>query len=299
MFKKFHEVANANIKKDIKVIHKNYLSRIRNYYQISDDDLNRFSWVTGKKVLIFLIKVFNDNIYGYSTIVFAKPSNVNKILELNLVKETHQPSFGRIQDAAIKKRLNWIISQKLVSSRLLNNIIMSSLNYGYGTIREIGSRWYKEWVDHEYDSTLKLEQNSTSINYFPKTEQKYFFDRYHFKDMLNVIGNPQFSDELGQCIFAYEKQKWFLCASGLGSCLEHLMYIILNNYNKKGYKTLQSFPKMATANSYIERFKRYPINIDSRQATAIQLFFMARNSVDHFNTGKTQRIFCDLLFDGI
>lgn len=26
---------------------------------------------------------------------------------------------------------------------------------------------------------------------------------------------------------------------------------------------------------------------------------MARNSVDHFNTGKTQRIFCDVLLDGI
>ena len=26
---------------------------------------------------------------------------------------------------------------------------------------------------------------------------------------------------------------------------------------------------------------------------------MARNSVDHYNSGKTQRIFCDLLLDGI
>ena len=160
-------------------------------------------------------------------------------------------------------------------------------------------RWAKNWVDQEYYSTLKAESNPTPINHFPKISQRYFIDRYHFEDMLRIINNDQFTDELGQCMFAYENEKWFLCASGLGSCLEHLMYIILKNYADKGYPTLRRFPKDASAGEYIKRFGLDPINIDARQATAIRVFFMVRNSVDHFNTGKTQRLFCDLLFDGL
>lgn len=62
---------------------------------------------------------------------------------------------------------------------------------------------------------------------------------------------------------------------------------------------LNRFPKDPTAKDYVNRFRQKPIGIDSRQARAINLFFMARNSVDHYNSGKTQRIFCDLLLDGI
>ena len=51
-----------------------------------------------------------------------------------------------------------------------------------------------------------------------------------FDSMLKDIDDSQFTDEFNQCLFAYENEKWFLCAVGLGSCLEHLMYIILINY---------------------------------------------------------------------
>lgn len=105
--------------------------------------------------------------------------------------------------------------------------------------------------------------------------------------------------------FAYEHEKWFLCATGLESCLEHLMLIILTNYDNSGYRNeknerlFKGFPKKLTVQDYVRCFKKNPINITSRQATFINLLFMARNSIDYHNTGKTQKNLCDLLLDGI
>lgn len=302
MSNQFHISNNPQIIQLFNYAHKVYLNRIYKYYQIQGNDLNRFSWTGQKQVTIYLLKVFSDSEYKYSTIFFAKKSNKFKVLEADLVKETKNPLFGRINEAELKKRFNWMVNRNIIDKRLLKGIISASLDWDFSGLENDISfikNWAQQWVDKEFDNTSIAERNPTPVNYLPENTQRYFFDRYHFNDMLQAINNEQFTDELGQCIFAYENQKWFLCASGLGSCLEHLMYIILKNYADKGYPTLRRFPKDASAGEYIKRFGLDPINIDARQATAIRVFFMARNSVDHFNTGKTQRLFCDLLFDGL
>ena len=298
----------------IDYIHKIYNDRLE-FYGVQSADLNRFSWSGNKKVLIYGIRIYSD-VSGVkdpsSVLIFTTPSETqNKVLFLDLFNETKTPTFIKQYD--IKNKLNWIINNKLISTNIAPKIISGSLGYIYDDFKDIKveynndlsfvsgytERWVKEWVDAEYNATLKAESNPTLVNYFPNAFKKYFIDKYHFEDMLKEINNDQFTDEFNQCLFAYEHEKWFLCASGLGSCLEHLMYIILNNYAKKGYNTLNRFPKDPTAKDYVSRFRQKPIGIDSRQARAINLFFMARNSVDHYNSGKTQRIFCDLLLDGI
>lgn len=248
-----------------------------------------------------MLKVFSDSSYKYSTIIFARKSNdENKILYLDLINKTKNYSFGRINDAEITQRLSYLKDKGLVNERLINGIISSSKGWSLANFTpSLYKNWVKKWIDSEYDETMRAESNPTPVTRLSTSNQRFFIDRYHFEDMLNVIDNSQFTDELNQCIFAYRHEKWFLCASGLGSCLEHLMYIILKNYDDKGYKTLNKFAKNPTANEYVGRFRKPPLSIDSRRARAINLYFMARNSVDHFNTGKTQRIFCDLLFDGI
>lgn len=298
----------------IDYMHKYYNDRLE-FYGIQGTDSNRFSWSGNKKVLIYGIRIYLD-VSGVkdpsNILIFATPSETqNKILFLDLAKETKTSSFIKQYDKMGK--LNWLINNKLVSTDIVHNIIPGSLGYIYGDFKDIKikyndepsfvsgytERWTKEWIDAEYNATLEVESNPTPVNYFPNTFKRYFIDKYHFEDMLKEINNEQFTDEFNQCLFAYEHEKWFLCASGLGSCLEHLMYIILNNYAQKGYDILNRFPKDPTAKDYVNRFRRKPIGIDSRQARAINLFFMARNSVDHYNSGKTQRIFCDLLLDGI
>lgn len=295
-------------------LHRIYTERL-SFYGIQNSDLNRFSWSENKKVLICGIKVYADiatqgEPSGF--LVFAVPTNtLNKVLFLNLFNETKNPSFSRHYNE--QEMLNWIIDSGLISKSTAKNIVPGSLKMIFSVFDDIKINykdepnfvsnltedWIRSWVDKEYNSTLAAESTPTLVNYFPSTFKRYFIDKYHFEDMLKEINNDQFTDEFNQCLFAYEHEKWFLCASGLGSCLEHLMYIILNNYAKKGYNILNRFPKDPTAKDYVNRFRQKPIGIDSRQARAINLFFMARNSVDHYNSGKTQRIFCDLLLDGI
>lgn len=295
-------------------LHRIYTERL-SFYGIQSSDLNRFSWSENKKVLICGIKVYSD--FGprtnpSGTLLFAIPTNTqNKVLFLDLFNETRNPRFIKQYDD--KNKLNWIIDSQLISKNIAESVIPGSLKMTFSVFADIKINyqdqpnfvsgftedWIRSWVDKEYNSTLTAESNPTPVNYFPSTFKRYFIDKYHFEDMLKEINNDQFTDEFNQCLFAYEHEKWFLCASGLGSCLEHLMYIILNNYAKKGYNILNRFPKDPTAKDYINRFRQKPIGIDSRQARAINLFFMARNSVDHYNSGKTQRIFCDLLLDGI
>lgn len=307
MFKKFKSVTDSSIVEGIKKLHQKYNNRILDFYRISGNDLNRFSWFGNKPVTIFILKTFIDSAYNYqySTLVFAKKSDQNKILIMDLIKETKNPNFTKLLN---KDKINWLIDQKLLNPRILDKIIPASINDSNNMITSniyILTDWANAWVDQEYNTTLKAEANPTPINHFPKSSPRYFIDRYHFADMLETINDDQLTDELGQCIFAYQHEKWFLCAAGLGSCLEHLMYIILNNYDTKGYKDntnhhlLYQFPKSPTARDYITWFCRQPIAIDARQKSAFNLYFMARNSVDHFNTGKTQRIFCDVLLDGI
>lgn len=167
------------------------------------------------------------------------------------------------------------------------------------SLENIKNSWIKKWVDTEYSSSLNDLKKSNYTEPFPTLGKKLFVDRYHFDEMLKTLDDNQFNDEFNQCLFAYEHEKWFLCAAGLGSCLEHLMEKVIINYNKNGYPLLKSLSKDPTLKDYLNVFRKEPINLEPRQETYIKMLFMARNSVDHHNTGYTSKNICDSLLDGI
>ena len=298
-------------------LHAAYLERVK-FYHLPNTELTRFSWTENKKIILYAIKVYTDHpYYDYSTMYFAIKNNSqidNKLVTLDMINNTKTPKFSRIMDADVLKRTAWLINEKLIDKKINSLIIKSSVKFSFIPFeknrdeKNLYVTWAQRWVDKEYDETQKAESMSTLVQSFPNfpdTKQRFFIDRYHFKDMLDTIDDSQFTDEFNQCLFAYELEKWFLCATGLGSCLEHLMLIILTNYDNNGYRDakgdriFKGFPKNPTAQDYVRYFKKEPINITSRQATFINLLFTARNSVDHHNTGKTQKNLCDLLLDGI
>lgn len=297
-------------------LHQAYLKRV-NFYHVPKAELTRFSWSGHKHVIIYVVKVFSDYPgYDHSTMYFAVKADTTKadIKFMDLTNETNNPEFSRIGDSLVLSRVAWLISQGLIDKKISETIRQASTNFTFSDFDEkknndiFFEEWAKEWVDKEYDAAQEAEEHSTPVQKFPdfpNTKQRFFIDRYHFKDMLKSLNDSQFEDEFNQCLFAYENEKWFLCATGLGSCLEHLMLIILTNYDKNGFKDkkgkrlLKDFPKNPTAYDYVGYFKRAPINVTSRQATFINLLYMARNSVDHHNTGKTQKNLCDLLLNGI
>lgn len=86
-----------------------------------------------------------------------------------------------------------------------SKIIGSSVTFSYERIEKEGSflfdNWAQSWVDSEYDASISVEEKSTPIQLFPKTNQRFFIDRYHFDDMLATLNDSQFTDEFNQCLF--------------------------------------------------------------------------------------------------
>lgn len=303
----FEELTNnKGIQGIINKFHQLYIQRI-DYYQMKDKELTRFAWSPNKTISLYIIAVFSDNISdNKGSILFAIPNQTNnKLFYADLTKETTNYTFGSIIDSDVSKRISWMVSNKLISADFVKKICPSSLSFSFTNFKNnepidrLINNWAKSWVDNEYSNTLKGLQSKDIIEPFPFSNQQYFIDRYHFDKMLETLNDAQFTDEFNQCLFDYGQRKWFICATGLGSCLEHLMEKIIINYSKKGYKTLRGLGKDPTFKDYLIVFRKPPINMEPRQETYIKMLSMARNSVDHHNTGYTKKNICDSLLDGI
>lgn len=274
-------------------IKEGYIEEIKFIFgtdNIPEKEKSRFSFLGDKNITLCICSYTWHKRTWYIFFAHKTPSDDIKLEFYDFSVETNNYDFENI---TLNQRIEWLINKNLLNIRQ-ENIIWNSVNNGIfiqeSNLMEFGSNWAK----NEYEQTNKILQKNTKVERFPVINQHFFVDRYHFDDMLKSINDDQFSDEFNQCLFAYNHEKWFLCATGLGSCLEHLMYIIIANYGD--FKNLGKKP---TFKDYITKFKQPPISISSRQATFISLLFMARNSVDHHNTGNTHKNICDLLLDGI
>ncbi|NGY80458.1 hypothetical protein F6Y02_41050 (plasmid) [Bacillus megaterium] len=73
-----------------------------------------------------------------------------------------------------------------------------------------------------------------------------------------------------------------MCAAGLGSVLEHLLYLAIEKHvPEKDIKTNEN----STASEYIGQLKKSPFNINKRDVSHLKNIFAYRNSVSHFNKG--------------
>lgn len=282
-----------NNEEKIALIRKGYIDQIKFIFGVDDipeKERARFSFISNKNIeLNICFYTFHKHEW---CLFFANHSSEN-ITKLNIYDFQKQTNNYDFENLDTKSKLAWMLEKNLLKLNS-KDIIWNSIDISVSDSNDDLLSFGEHWAKLEYEQTNKTLYKRTSIEKFSTTNQKFFVDRYHFDDMLNAINDDQFTDEFNQCLFAYNHEKWFLCATGLGSCLEHLMYIIIANYGD--FKNLGKNP---TFKDYIAKFKQPPINISSRQATFISLLFMARNSVDHHNTGNTQKNICDLLLDGI
>lgn len=276
----------------ISIIKKGYTDEIKFIFgteSIPEKEKSRFSFIQNKNIEL---NICSYTWHKYTWYLFFANHSSDKI-KLNIYNFQEQTNIYEFEKLTLKQRIVWLIDHNLLKMKMQDIIqcsIDDTLSNDKANLLKLGENWAKK----EYEQTNATLQKETPVEKFSTTNQKFFIDRYHFDDMLNSINDDQFTDEFNQCLFAYNHEKWFLCATGLGSCLEHLMYIIIANYGD--FKNLGKNP---TFKDYIAKFKQPPISISSRQATFISLLFMARNSVDHHNTGNTQKNICDLLLDGI
>ncbi|MDN7065953.1 hypothetical protein [Lactiplantibacillus plantarum] len=291
-----------NEREALAIMKKAYQDEIAYIMGVNNTDFSRFYWADNRCLKMYLIKVFStlSSQISEKYIFFATKDTSDSIEILNFEKETHTFQF---ENTALVMRnvLNYMVSNKLLSKDIVPKIVPESFvqsffrtNINVLTQDKNLSRCLKKFADAEYKKTHDQLITQNKIEKFPLTQTKLFVDTYHFDQMLSTLNDNQFTDEFNQCLFAYQNQKWFLCAAGLGSCLEHLMLLTLSNYHKE-----TQLGRNPTAKDYLKAFTKEPIKLESRQQTFIDALFRLRNSVDHHNSGITSKRICDTLLDGI
>jgi len=304
-------IDGLNDEEIIKAIHSGYLKHLIFIFKpliYSSNDNNassRFSWTGNKHIHIYIVMVYAKKV-EYASLFFAtKEKEKDQLTYLDLIKETKNYQFENLFDP--KSKLDYIADKSLTIHKLKGDILEGSINIPSNTINFYSAErishntkisYYnnigEEFAENEYKRSHENLIKSNKVEPFPIANQRIFVDTYHFDKMLKFIHDEQFTDEFNQCLFAYEHEKWFLCAAGIGSCLEHLMLLTLSNYHKE-----KGLGRNPTAKDYLKAFTKEPIKLESRQQTYIDCLFRLRNSVDHHNAGYTSKEICDVLLHGL
>lgn len=291
---------NVDEEETIKKMRQAYFKEI-DYIGVSDTDKSRFSWTQNKYLEFHIFKVFSaDSLPGIENLLICSLENKkDNLIYHDLYDQTHSYDFEQLHQT--ESKLNYLIEKNDLKINS-EHIILNSIDFfcyseylGISSLIKGLEDYAKKYAKKEYENSKKSLEQRNVVESFPFSNKKIFIDKYHFNNMLKNINNDQFTDEFNQCLFAYEHEKWFISAAGLGSCIEHLMLIIIHNYQMD--KKLNS--RNPTASDYIRVFTQKPIGIDSRQQRFFYTLFGLRNSVDHHNSGYTSKNICDVLLSGI
>lgn len=247
----------------------------------SDEEL--FSW-KNNFMKIWCIGIDCKDIGNRRLLFFATTSTEDEFIAIDGVKETSVPKFYHLDSL---EKIDFLINNKVIPD-IKNSLITNSVN-SFASV----DGWIEDWFINESKSIEKLATPSKELFNFNKAIIRA--KRYNFEEMLNKINNEQFTIEFDECLYAYNNEKWFVCAAGLGGVLEHLLYLILEKNNMLD----SNFPDDATAKIYVEYLSRRPIKLRKREKTQLKSLFLIRNSVSHYNQGFTSKDQCTNLMNGI
>lgn len=270
------------ILKQMQLTYKFYLKEL----SVDQSSTDLFSWYQNK-LKIYLVVVRTIEINRNQLICFAIPSSseTDEIVILNHINKKLPLFFNDWESSA---QLCYLIENNIIPN-VTDNIIWSSFSDNVNH----ADFWVKSWILKEFKNTEALILPSVQLYNFNKSIIRA--RRYNFDEMLTIINNEQFSIEFDECLYAYNNQKWFVCAAGLGGCLEHLLYLIL----EKNGMLDSNFPDDPTAKIYIEYMSRKPLRLKKREKTQLRVLFLTRNSISHYNQGFTSKDQCKALMDGI
>lgn len=262
----------------------NYDYQLELFNSPTDSDTEEIFFWKNNTIKIWCIGIGKKTIGESDILFFATRSSKNEIKIIDAVESTSTGEFYRYNTLS---KISYLITSKIIPD-ITEYLISSSVN-NYPS----PDRWAIEWANNELSSIDSLTKSPSELFEFNKSIIRA--KRYNFENMLLSINNTQFSMEFDECIFAYNNQKWFICAAGLGSILEHLLYLILEKNNLID----NTFPDDPTAKIYLEYLSRQPIKISKRDKTYIRTLFLTRNSISHFNQGFTSKDQCNHLMSGI
>ena len=268
-----------------------YITRVNEIIGGEEVNSDLFYWYNNP-ASIYLILSSSGRDRHCNIDIFMKKQNPSldedKLIILDYRKET---DTYQTKSLGPNYRLRHFLDNKFFSEiNDYENIIEVSIKAGYLNTES----FIENLIDSEYKNSIS-SLSKPLIGKIDFNKLRIHADKYQFEIMIENINNAQFSAELSECLDAYEQEKFYICAAGLGGVLEHLMYLTLEKNNMID----RNFPDNATYQDYVAYFGRQPMNIDKRQKTYIKSVFMIRNSVSHFNSGFTGKDNCQSLMSGI
>lgn len=256
-----------------------------NKMMIDETNEDIFTW-RNSAIQITLILLSDFNLGARKIIGFAETSEYDTIKIIDAIDYKLPYTFyTKFND---EEMISYLVQNSIISD-LSENVILASIDT---KIRHI-DHWAKNWLLKEVENVDIIAKPSIELIDFNKSIIRA--KRYDLEELMNFVNNQQFSAELDECLYAFNNQKWFICATGLGGVLEHLLYLVLEKNNMID----RNFPSNATISDYISYMKRSPIKMEKRQQTMIKNIFNIRNSVSHFNQGFTSKDQCTYLMNGI
>jgi hypothetical protein len=249
------------------------------------NDETYFSW-KNHNMTICVCKVSYTN--GTFPIAFAVSSGKEDELKIfDFVKETNNYDFFNIRTDNVQMQINYLLSKGLLPEINSDSIVATSISF-FLYLKE----FITNWVSQEYKHASK-HFSKTPIEIFNFNNLGLHAAKYKFDVMINTINNDQFSIELSECLYAYEHEKYYLCAAGMGGILESILYFSLENYKLID----RNIPNNPTAFDFIRILKTNDL-ITRRDEDYIKSIFMLRNSVSHHNSGFTDASQCQAMMLG-
>ncbi|MFB8426480.1 hypothetical protein ACFC4S_31200 [Priestia megaterium] len=285
--------SEENLKLAYKLIHQDYKSLLNDLCRTSETLKDYFSW--NRTILDIHIVYFMEksHISKKSRMqFFSKRNDLEGTIIVHDLTKKHIPlaTLHLISEFKHKEFLKLLIQDKYLNVKPEDILNLGVFGVG-GIESDLGSKLFNN--EYKHNALPQTDKPTGIVKFNDLSIHKALYD---FEDMLKNIKNDQLTFELGDCIYAYEIEKFFLCACGLGSVIEHLLALCIEKHMEQRNVRLGSNP---TAQDYIAHLKKEPFNINAREISHLKNIFSYRNSVSHFNKGYTNKMTCDNMLNGI
>lgn len=248
-------------------------------------DKNIFFWNTNHVTIYFI----GDANSGVAFATNRSNQDKDNIKLIDLRKETDTLEFNKM--FSFDNKLAYFKHYNLFQLGPNEKIILpSAISVPMGIDNFITS-----WVANEYEvANHSLSLPALKLNFVD--ENSIHQSKFQFREMLSNIDDEQFKAEFSEFLFGYNNEKFFLAASAMGSIIEHLLFIILQNY---GDERLIG-TRRPTADKYLKAMERQQhFNFSDRDSTFIDNIFQTRNSISHYNSGYVLKSQCDMMLMGL
>lgn len=284
----------------LKLIKQDYLNEVKSMY-LSDDEQRFFSWLSGPAKIHVIFVQSPDKRFS-ELISFARKARIdepNDSIVADVLTISEKDSYQFFQKWTSDTKLKYVVTKindcpELTISNSSDSVLPGfSAKKNYWLLYDMGSRWAKK----EYNaakSNVKKTGFELEASLLKFNDSGLHANKYALQEIIDTINNPQFVEELSECLKAYELPLFYVCAAGLGGIIESILSFSIGQYHIKR----KDLPKDPTAYDYLQALSRNGL-IGERQLKYLQSTFMLRNSVSHYNTGAVTSELCDRMMNTI